>query len=342
MSSIETSNNKYTLCSRCILPHTFPGIEFDEQGICNHCNSFAQQHGDEFPDKAVYERKFTEFVEASERSGSHDILVAYSGGKDSSYTLKLLKERYGLRILALSFDNGFISPLAMRNIKVVTESLGIDLEIVAPSVVPLKKLFRHALSDTTLSVEALKEGSSVCAYCIGMVKSTVLKTALERKIPLCGWGWSPGQQPISTSISPVDIQQIRARQLLLRQKIRNKVGSELDYLFISDDAFAELTVAPVNVHPLAFIDFDEATMFQELKQLGWIRPDDTDKNSSNCVLNALAIREHVSRLDFHPYVWEIAAEVRLNRLSREEGIEKIYGEDDDQIADQVSEKLYSE
>ena len=25
------------ICSRCILPETFPGIKFDEAGACNHC-----------------------------------------------------------------------------------------------------------------------------------------------------------------------------------------------------------------------------------------------------------------------------------------------------------------
>jgi len=24
-------------CTRCILPETFPGIEFDEDGVCNYC-----------------------------------------------------------------------------------------------------------------------------------------------------------------------------------------------------------------------------------------------------------------------------------------------------------------
>ena len=37
-------------------------------------------------------------------------LLGFSGGKDSSYTLWQLRERYGLRVLAVTLDNGFISP----------------------------------------------------------------------------------------------------------------------------------------------------------------------------------------------------------------------------------------
>ena len=36
--------------------------------------------------------------------------VGDSGGKDSTYTLSLLRQRYNLRVLAVTFDNGFISP----------------------------------------------------------------------------------------------------------------------------------------------------------------------------------------------------------------------------------------
>ena len=27
-------------CTQCILPETFPGIKFDDKGVCNHCLSF--------------------------------------------------------------------------------------------------------------------------------------------------------------------------------------------------------------------------------------------------------------------------------------------------------------
>ena len=27
-------------CTRCILPETFPGIRFDEKGVCNYCTSY--------------------------------------------------------------------------------------------------------------------------------------------------------------------------------------------------------------------------------------------------------------------------------------------------------------
>ena len=49
--------------------------------------------------------------------------MAYSGGKDSSYTLKLLRERYDLKILAFTLDNHFVSPVAWKNIDAITDIL---------------------------------------------------------------------------------------------------------------------------------------------------------------------------------------------------------------------------
>ena len=30
-------------CSKCILPETFPGIKFDEEGVCNYCKNYKKQ-----------------------------------------------------------------------------------------------------------------------------------------------------------------------------------------------------------------------------------------------------------------------------------------------------------
>jgi hypothetical protein len=67
---------------------------------------------------------------------------------------------------------------------------------------------------------------------------------------------------------------------------------------------------PYNVHPLAFLDYNEERIIKEIGEIGWKAPDDTDSNSTNCLLNAFANDVHIKRFKFHPYVWEIANMVR--------------------------------
>ena len=94
-------------CTQCILPSTFPGISFNEQGICIHCQRYRGREATE-KQMAKYEQKFVQLLQEKRKESTYDVLVAYSGGKDSTYTLDVLVNRYKLRVLALTFDNTFI------------------------------------------------------------------------------------------------------------------------------------------------------------------------------------------------------------------------------------------
>ena len=64
------------------------------------------------------------------RAGRHkeyDCVLGVSGGVDSSYLAYRAKE-LGLRILALHFDNGWNSELAVRNVKNIVKKLDIDYQ----------------------------------------------------------------------------------------------------------------------------------------------------------------------------------------------------------------------
>ena len=73
--------------------------------------------------------------------------------------------------------------------------------------------------------------------------------------------------------------------------------------------------------------------------MGWRSPQDTDTNSSNCLLNALANLCHIKRHNFHPYVWEIANMVRQGIVDRDEGIEKIYTDQNQEMIEYARERL---
>jgi hypothetical protein len=80
---------------------------------------------------------------------------------------------------------------------------------------------------------------------------------------------------------------------------------------------------PYNISPLAFMTYDEGTIYDYVEALGWVRPKDTDANSTNCLLNSYAIHVHIQQSGFHPYVAELAGLVREGRMSREEALERI-------------------
>ena len=329
------------LCSRCILPETFPNIKFDVDGICNHCRQEESALAKAPSKKADYRQKLDDLISSIKgKAPTYDAIMAYSGGKDSSYTLKLLRERYDLRVLALTFDNHFVSPTAFENIRTVTDTLHVDHINFKPPWPLMKSLFGLTARNDIFSAATLLRASSICTACITFVKSLTLKMAIDMSIPLSAFGWSPGQAPIQSAIMKTNASLIRQNQKALSASLPpdllTKVTSyllPLTYYDLYKDRF------PTNVHPLAFFDYDEEKIKVELEGIGWTLPTNTDTNSTNCLLNAFANQVHLDRLKFHPYVWEIANMVRQGVMPRVEGIEKIYSPQNDEQVEYARKKL---
>lgn len=107
-------------CSKCALPETFPYIFFDKQGVCNYCHAYEPLVV--LPDEQI------EAMLAKHRTpgGEPDCLVAFSGGRDSSYGLHLLVEKYKMRPLAFTYDWGMVTDLARRNQARMCGKLGVE------------------------------------------------------------------------------------------------------------------------------------------------------------------------------------------------------------------------
>jgi len=327
-------------CTRCVLPATLPGIRFDEQGVCQYCReSAASGRGEERRDQS--RREF--LAMAREKTGhapGHDVLVAYSGGKDSTYTIHLLSQVFGLRTLAMTVDNSFISPGALDNMRRVLDRLGVDHLLCRPSPPLMRSLFRRSLETDLYPARSLLRASSMCTSCISVVKALVLKTALDMRIPFIAYGWSPGQSQQGHAIIRHNPALLRSTMGRTRDTLVAAVGTAMAAYFPDLERMPD--EPPCEVHPLAFVHYDEARMIDIISRLGWQRPSDTDANSTNCLLNALGNREHQRRHGFHPYALEIAGIVRTGGMTREEGLRKLMDSEDETMADRVRDMLYAD
>jgi N-acetyl sugar amidotransferase len=120
---------QYRICSRCIMDTTDPDIVFNEVGACNHCDRFEEQLRRRVAPIAERDARLQALVshiKAQGRGGDYDCVIGVSGGVDSTYVAFLTKQ-LGLRPLAVHFDNGWNSELAVANIEKAIDRLGIDL-----------------------------------------------------------------------------------------------------------------------------------------------------------------------------------------------------------------------
>jgi N-acetyl sugar amidotransferase len=167
-----TKENK--ICTRCILDTTVPEITFNEKGICNYCK-IHDEIMREYPAGSEGKNILEELVRKLKKKGKgkkYDCIIGISGGTDSTYTLYLMKEM-GLRPLAVHFDNGWNSEIAVQNIKNATNKLGIDLYTLVADWEEFKDMQIAFLKSSTTDAEVPTDYAII---------SVLLKVAAKEKI----------------------------------------------------------------------------------------------------------------------------------------------------------------
>jgi len=186
-------------CTRCLMDSEVGGIGFDKNGICNYCEEFdilinanpAGEKGQLLIDKVVGDMK------AIGKNKSYDCVVGVSGGTDSTYLLYILKN-LGLRPLAVHFDNGWNTEIAVSNIKNAVTILDIDLFTYVVNWEEFKDLQLSFLKASLPEVEIPTDmGIRAILYKIALkegVKHVISGNSFRAEgIVPHGWGYKDGK-----------------------------------------------------------------------------------------------------------------------------------------------------
>lgn len=126
---INYKGRKIQICSRCIYSEDVPGISFDEEGVCNYCHTMenlVQEYGTGMPKGEEELKSIIKRVKEEGKNKKYDCVVGVSGGTDSSYLVAKMVE-WGLRPLAVHYDNTWNTATATENMKKVLGKLNVDL-----------------------------------------------------------------------------------------------------------------------------------------------------------------------------------------------------------------------
>lgn len=120
----------YRICSNCVMDTTDGQIVFDDGGVCDHCLDFKcdvlpNWHPNE--KGAAMFRTMVDRIKASGKGKPFDCIMGMSGGLDSSYLLHLAVTEFDLRPLVFHVDGGWNTDLAVNNIQMLVDKLGLDL-----------------------------------------------------------------------------------------------------------------------------------------------------------------------------------------------------------------------
>jgi hypothetical protein len=317
-------------CIRCTLAEDVPGANLDSNGVCHACRGF-----DAFAYAAGLEKSRTELVSiieqvkgrrvdvaTGEKRAEYDCIVALSGGKDSCYTLKRMVEDFGLRCLAITVDNGFLSHQSIENSRLFCDQLGADFLLFRPSMSFVKDLYRRSIDGKNSNRGAIVRASDLCNGCINLINSIMLKEAINRNIAIVAGGYISGQVPKGSCVL-----KMRLETLLLfsNRKRYSSIGYSESRHQVSEDDLKRFTNGSIVyiVNPMLSLHYDQDKIIDELARSGWRKSNDTGMHSSNCRINDLGIQVHKTKYGFHPYEIEIAEQVRAGTLARSVGIEKL-------------------
>lgn len=151
---------EYQRCTRCIADSTVPAISFDKNGVCSLCN-FHDKLTKIYPENEEALLKLEQRIEKIKKAGKgkkYDCILGLSGGRDSTYLLYLAVKEWGLRPLAVHFNDGFDNPVAGENMLKAVRKLGVELRTITSDFRECKDL---KVVDLKASTPLLNNGTDV-------------------------------------------------------------------------------------------------------------------------------------------------------------------------------------
>lgn len=121
---------EYQVCTKCVMDTSDSKITFDANGVCDHCNGFETDVRPNWHPNDAGKAMFRAQIEEIKKTGKgkpFDSIIGMSGGLDSSYLLHLAVTEFGLRPLVFHVDGGWNTDLAVNNIQMLVDKLGLDL-----------------------------------------------------------------------------------------------------------------------------------------------------------------------------------------------------------------------
>jgi N-acetyl sugar amidotransferase len=136
-----------------------PDISFDENGICNYYYDYKKAEAEKVFKNIEGKHKLETLVNEIKlvgKSQQYDCIMGLSGGVDSTYVAYLAKQ-LGLRPLAVHFDNGWNSELAVMNIENIVSKLDLDLFTYVINWDEFKDLQLSYLKASVVDIEAITD-----------------------------------------------------------------------------------------------------------------------------------------------------------------------------------------
>lgn len=308
-------SNEKVICQKCILHSRVPEVTIGDDGLCVFCAISNHVTSDMVRQNATFleSKMLSIFENIKKQKRPFDVLVYFSGGKDSTYVLNLMKNKYHMNVLAYSMIQPFVTEVAQRNMEEIVKGLNVH----AIKFFIDEKVFKKGMA------YSLQHGHEYgltewvgCQLCGFFTKWVGVKLAISLGIPLIVDGMDSAQggygvinegeqvkQRIKNGIKPFG---------KVHDMIHDALGEEYQnsiYDYNQDELIR--SQYPTAMSPLCFVDYDPSFSFNSLQELG-ISFKQFKSLNTNCELLYLLDYISMCRYDCDSYIKLYASGLRNN------------------------------
>lgn len=312
-------------CQKCILPETFPGIAFNDGGICNFCLNHETI-------SVLGETKLRETLN-TQKGEAYDCIVPISGGKDSTFVLYYAVKTLGLRAIAVNYDSGLQSDLAKENMDNACKILNVPLVVKEADGKNQVKMLREALRISQI----LGTFFALCGNCENNIRTVCMSTAKTYKVPFILYGSSSFEEYVAERFTFMGIKgfitRIAGRNIVkslfhmmrycfysVRQRMQMKVPIRYRFQPIGVVPFPKKGVRVI--HFFNYISWDSINKTSLLKEkLGWRSPADREARF-DCLLHCFGNHHWLQESGISQDGFTYCTMIRGNRMKREDALLK--------------------
>jgi len=302
-------------CKKCLRSTNIPFVDLDAEGLCGPCADVVsgKSAGKILTSDEKFERLTQNVPGSRHKTGaSYDVMMAFSGGKDSTVALEWLTKGIGAKVLAYTSLEPWGSAVAEKNRKRIISKLGVDHMVMRPDASLMRNVMRQVL--LTWSPEKAKASRFAklhpdralrmftyigCAACSFFRKTPQLKLAVDMRIPYICSGFDADQM-LAVGISSLVIAGNEMKDHFMRgagsfeafwsdviwDAVKEVYGDEYDnslYDIGNTENYKDKTF-PALLLPIPFIQRRDPDVRKRAIESGLMGRDDSDPRITNCDL----------------------------------------------------------
>lgn len=258
----------YQQCTRCVMDTSDALIQFDDEGVCDHCRNFDENIK---PFWRPNENRLDELekmanrirAEGTGKGRDYDCILGLSGGADSSYAAYIAKEVMQLNPLIFVVDTGWNLNVAVENIEKIVRGLDLDMYT---EVINWKEMadFQLAMFKSQISSQDAPQDHAIFAALYNFAAKNGIKYVLT------------GANNSTEFIRP-PVQWIYLNDLRMYKDIHNRFGKRQLKTYPSCGIFKyrllyHYVYGMRRFYPLDYVVYDKAKAEEFLnKEFGWTK-----------------------------------------------------------------------